>query len=138
MKVDSFLVAGLEARTTNALEMSGKGIIAKLWSQMGQPAGPIVAVYYDYASDRDGAYTYLLGTKVSAAEKIPPGMVAHEVAGGDYSKFSSSGANPAEAVVRLWQEIWNLEKTSLRRAYKTDFEVYQPNGDIDIYIGVLV
>jgi predicted transcriptional regulator YdeE len=118
--------------------MGGEGAIPKLWGQMGRTHGDITAVYYDYASDKDGEYSYLLGTKINPAEEIPPGLVSREVAGGDYSKFSGSGPNPAETVVRLWQEIWAQEKTGLRRAYRTDFEVYHPNGDVDIYIGLSI
>jgi predicted transcriptional regulator YdeE len=138
MNINSFLVAGRAARTTNVLEMGGEGSIPKLWSQLGRVEGDITAVYYDYESDKDGEYSYILGTKVSPAEEIPPDMVSREVAKGDYSKFSGSGPNAAETVIKLWQEIWANEKTGLRRAYKTDFEVYHPNGVVDIYIGMLV
>jgi predicted transcriptional regulator YdeE len=138
MKIEPFTVAGWAARTTNIIEMGGEGAIPKLWGQLGRRDGDITAVYYDYASDKDGEYSYLLGTKVGPAEEIPPSLVSREVAGGDYSKFSGGGPNPAETVVRLWQEIWAQEKTGLGRAYRTDFEVYHPNGDVDIYIGLSV
>jgi predicted transcriptional regulator YdeE len=138
MKIEPFTVAGQAARTTNVIEMGGEGSIPKLWGQLERTDGDITAVYHDYASDKDGEYSYLLGTKVSPAEEIPTGLVSREVTGGDYSKFSGSGPNPAETVVRLWQEIWAQEKTGLRRAYLTDFEVYHPNGGVDIYIGLSV
>ncbi|HMF79560.1 MAG TPA: GyrI-like domain-containing protein [Bryobacteraceae bacterium] len=147
-RVGSFLVVGLEARTTNVLEMSDEAVIPKLWGRlMGDTLldlipervdDRIVAVYYDYASDKDGAYSYLLGAKVSSAEEIPPGMVSHEVAKGDYAVFSGEGASPAETVVRIWQEIWTLEAAGLPRAYITDFEVYQPNADVEVRVGMLV
>jgi predicted transcriptional regulator YdeE len=138
MNVESFRVAGRAARTTNVIEMGGDGAIPRLWAELGHTNGDIVAVYYDYASDKDGEYSYLLGTKVSPEEEIPPGMVSREVAAGDYSKFSGNGANPAETAIRLWHEIWVQEKADLHRAYRTDFEVYRPSGEVEIYIGVSV
>ncbi len=136
MNVEAFSVAGRSARTTNVVEMTGEGAIPKLWAQLGEHKGEITAVYYDYARDKDAEYSYLLGTKVDPAEPIPPGLMVREVAGGEYSKFSGSGPNPTETVIQLWQQIWAQEKTGLRRAYLTDFEIYHPNGDVEVYIGV--
>jgi len=83
--VDEFSVAGREARTSNAREMSGEGAIGKMWSS-GVPAGsPIVAVYSAYESDKDGEYNYLLGRKMGEDETVPSGMTQRVVEGGSYS-----------------------------------------------------
>ena len=37
----------------------------------------IVALYTEYASDKDGAYTYVLGARVTKVESVPAGMVAN-------------------------------------------------------------
>src|SRR5256885_13557204 len=80
-----FLVAGIAVRTSNAKEMSADGIIGKQWARLMQEDllakipnradASIVAVYSDYASDKDGDYTYLLGARVTSDAGVPSGMV---------------------------------------------------------------
>lgn len=155
LHVDSFTVVGIEARTTNAREASGEGVIGNLWSRLASENllsriqhrmdAHIVAVYSDYESDKDGAYTYTLGAKVDSAHDLPPGMVTRKVLSGDYAMFTAQGGAPPQMTVDLWKRIWSLEKPpqQIHRAYKTDFEVHYngldarpPDTHIDIYIGV--
>jgi predicted transcriptional regulator YdeE len=154
LHVDSFIVVGETARTSNALEASGNGVIGGLWArlrkdgflnQIKHRADPhIVAVYSDYASDKDGKYNYTLGAKVTSAKDVPPGMVARRTASGEYAIFTAQGGPAGQLVMGLWQKIWSLEKSSppLRRAYKTDYEIYlNPDADdagqkVDVYIGL--
>lgn len=154
LHVDSFSVVGIEARTTNAREMAGEGAIANLWTRLrgenllneipNRVDSRVVAVYTDYASDKDGPYTYLLGAKVSSAKDIPPGMVSRKVESGTYAMFTAQGGPPAQMVVDLWKRIWSLEKPQqIRRAYKTDFEVHYQglaedpaNAHVDVYVGL--
>jgi predicted transcriptional regulator YdeE len=151
LHVDSFWVIGIEARTTNAREMAANGEIPKLWKRLftegllgripNRADSRLAVVYSDYESDKDGAYTYLLGAKVSSIDKLPAGMSAKKVITGDYAMFTAEGASPAQLVVALWKQIWSLEAGSLHRAYKTDFEVYEEhadpqNGRADVFVGV--
>src|SRR5690242_4550530 len=69
-----FTVVGISARTTNAQEATGNGVIAKQWDKFykegildkipNKADSAIYAVYCDYASDRNGEYTYIIGGKV--------------------------------------------------------------------------
>lgn len=155
LHVDSFTVVGIEARTSNAREASGDAIIGNMWARLRSENllsqiqhrvdAHIVAVYSDYESDRNGAYSYTLGAKVSSDHDVPPGMVATKVLSGDYAMFTAQGGAPPQMTVDLWKRIWSLEKPPQRlyRAYKTDFEVHYnglaaqpPDTHIDIYIGV--
>ncbi|MGA8030285.1 MAG: GyrI-like domain-containing protein [Bryobacteraceae bacterium] len=154
LHVDAFTVVGVEARTTNAREMSADGVIPKIWGRFRNEnllgAIPkrvdshIVALYTDYESDKDGPYTYLLGAKVSSAKDIPPGMVSRAVIAGAYAMFTEQGGPPPQMIVDLWKRIWSLEKPGqFQRAYKTDFEVYYdglvanpPNTHVDVYVGL--
>ena len=154
LHVDSFTVMGIEARTSNAREMSGEGQIGKLWARLqsedflsripDRADSRVVALYTDYETDKDGPYTYVLGAKVSSTKDIPPGMVARKVDSGTYATFSAQGRPPAQMVVDLWKQIWSLEKPDqIHRAYKTDFEVYDggPSDDaskaqVSIYVGL--
>ena len=153
LHVDSFTVMGIEARTSNAREMSGDGPIGKLWARLqsedflsripDRADSRVVALYTDYETDKDGPYTYVLGTKVSSTKDIPPGMVARKVDSGTYATFSAQGRPPAQMVVDLWKQIWSLEKPDqIHRAYKTDFEIYDggpadpSKAHVTIYVGL--
>jgi predicted transcriptional regulator YdeE len=154
LDVDSFTVVGIEARTSNAREMSGEGVIGKLWARLrdedllsripDRADSRIVALYTDYEIDKDGPYTYILGAKVSSAKHIPVGMVSRKVESGAYAMFTAQGRPPAQMVVDLWKQIWSLEKPEqIHRAYKTDFEVhYGGSADdpkkahVDVYVGL--
>ena len=148
---DAFQVVGIEARTTNAREMSGDGVIPKAWGRLmgdkliekipNRAGSEVVALYTDYATDKDGAYTYVLGVPVSSIENVPVGMVAREVPAGRYAVLSA-GANPArDAVVHLWQQVWALETArQISRAYRTDYEVHhlsaQGETAAELYIAI--
>jgi predicted transcriptional regulator YdeE len=153
-RVESFYVVGLEARTSNELEMQGKGkigdtiahvrkdgVLKHLANRVGSET---YALYTEYHSDRNGPYTYFLGVKVSSHKDVPTGMVLREVPAGEYAFVTGSGSPPASVAIRLWQEIWSLETSKqIDRAYKTDFEVHQgmdenndPGGKIDLYVGL--
>ena len=155
LHVDSFKVIGIEARTSNAREMTDEAVIGKMWARMREENllsripnrvdSRIVAVYSDYESDKDGPYTYLLGAKVSSVKDVPPGMMARTVPSGPYAMFTAQGEPAPQMTVNLWKRIWSLEKPGpLHRAYKTDFEVHYegppsenpPEAHVDIYIGV--
>ncbi len=146
---ESFEVVGIEARTTNAQEMSGKGTIPKLWGRFMQESllekipdragSDVIVLNTDYQSDKNGEYTYVLGVKVSSTHNVPLGMTIHKVPAGEYAKFSAEEKSPS-AVVGVWQRIWSLEESGqLMRAYHTDYEVHhnsQNKASVDVYIGL--
>jgi predicted transcriptional regulator YdeE len=130
--------------------MGGQGAIGPLWGRFvkdnlleripNRVDNRIIAVYSDYENGKDGAYSYLLGAKVEAAKDVPDGMASRQVIAGEYATFSAQGRPPAEMVVSIWKEIWSLEAgKKLRRAYRTDFEIYgnSPNSAVEVYIGLL-
>jgi predicted transcriptional regulator YdeE len=126
--VDSFTVAGTEVRTSNAREMSGQGAIGPLWRRLEKPAGKqIVAVYCEYQSDRNGEYTYVLGTKANGTRRV---------AAGQYAVLTAAGAITPEVTIDLWKQIWALEDAhKIRRSYKTDFELHG-DAQLELYVGV--
>ncbi len=154
LHVDTFTVAGIEARTSNAQERTSDGLIPTLWARLrsedllnripNRVDSRIVALYTDYESDKDGPYTYVLGAKVSSAKDLPAGMISRAVAPGDYAMFTAKGGPSPQMIVDLWKRIWSLEKPGpLHRAYKTDFEVYYgaldskpSDSHVDVYVGL--
>ncbi|HEX3352604.1 MAG: GyrI-like domain-containing protein [Terriglobales bacterium] len=155
VQAQEFSVIGIEARTNNAREMTNAGIIPKQWSRFfaegilsripNQVDPTIYALYTDYASDRNGDYTFLIGAKVSGTSTIPAGMVAKKVPAGKYAVVTSARGPVQSVVPQAWQQIWTLEDKSQlggRRAYKADFEVYDQrsrdpqDSQVDIYVGL--
>jgi len=149
-----FTVIGISARTTNAIEMSGRGVIGNEWNRFMNDGllgkiphrtdTNILALYTDYESDHTGAYTFILGTKVSSADNVPPGMVIKEVPPGKYAVFATARGPAAKVVPQSWQLINSLPKSAPGgdRIYQCDFEVYGPSAadpqhaQVDIYVGI--
>ena len=150
-----FTIVGISARTNNAQEAAGNGVIAKQWDKfykegildkIPNKAGPVIyAVYTDYASDRNGDYSYIIGANVNHPSAVPSGMVAKTVSAGKYAVLTSEEGVIPKVIIEAWQRIWSLEdqgKLGGHRAYKTDFEVYDQrardpqDSQIDIYVGV--
>lgn len=151
--VPGFTVIGISARTDNAKESTPDGIIPKQWQKFfseGMPAkipdtngANLYAVYADYASDHNGEYTYVVGAGVKDGAAAPSGMVVKRVLAGQYAVFTTEVGPFAKVVPAAWQRIFKLEEEGkLKRAYKTDFEIYDQraqdpqNAQIDIYVGV--
>ena len=150
-----FSLVGIAARTNNTREMTNAGVIPAQWNRLfaegvlekipNKVDTDIYAVYTDYASDRNGDYTYSLGAKVGDASTVPAGMVMKTVPAGKYSVVTSA-KGPVQKVVPLaWRQVWTLEDDSQlggARSYKADFEVYDQrsrdprDSQVDLYIGI--
>lgn len=152
---DEFSIIGIEARTTNAKEMSGTGVIAAQWQKFFQEAiqakipgkvdGTIYALYTDYASNRNGEYSFVIGMKVKPDANAEPGMVRKHIPAGEYAVLTSGKGPVAQVVPAAWLEIWSLEEKNQLgglRAYRDDFEVYDQraadplSSQVDIYVGL--
>ena len=149
-----FTVVGIAVRTNNAEQMTPQRPIGKQWERLfkegvlaaipNKSDGSIVALYTEYASDKDGDYTYLLGARVTKVESVPAGMVAKNVAAGRYAVFTSERGPVQKIVVEMWQRVWATPKSVLGgdRTYKADFEVYDQRAQnptdavVDLYISV--
>ena len=149
-----FTVVGISIRTSNANEKSGKGVIPQQWDRFikeGLLSGipnkvdsNILAVYTDYESDVNGAFTFMIGARVSSADDVPPGMAAKRVPAGQYAVFISEKGFVGKVVPQTWSHIWAVPKSAPEgnRAYRADFEVYDQraadpqNAQVDIYVGI--
>jgi len=148
-----FTVIGIEGRTTNAKEATAGGIIPVQWQKFFQEGilgkipnktgANIYAVYADYASDRNGEYVYMIGAMVKEGTAPPAGMVSKRVLNGRYAMVTSEQGPVSAVVPGTWQKLWKLEDDGkLKRAYKTDFEIYDQrardpqNAQVDVYVGL--
>jgi predicted transcriptional regulator YdeE len=149
-----FTVVGISIRTSNANEMSGKGVIPQQWDRFinegllgkipNKIESNILAVYTDYESDANGAYTFMLGARVSSTDSVPPGMVAKKIPAARYAVFISETGFVGKVVPETWSRIWAVPKAEPggSRTYKADFEVYgqraanPQNAEVNIYVGI--
>lgn len=154
MQQEGFTVVGIAVRTSNAEQMTPERPIGKQWERLFKDGvlaaipdkadGNIVALYTEYASDKDGVYTYVLGARVTKVESVPAGMVAKNVPAGRYAVFTSERGPVQKVVVEMWQRVWATPKSALGgdRAYKADVEVYDQRAQnpadsvVDLYIGI--
>ena len=152
-EIDEFAVIGIEARTTNANEASGAGVIGKQWQRFFSESlldripdkidSHIYALYTNYGSDEKGAYTFVLGAKVRPGTVAPSGMVLVAAPKGHYVIFTSERGPAAQVGVETWMRIWAwpAELRNSRRAFHTDFEVHDSQDDpqhsqVKIYVGI--
>jgi predicted transcriptional regulator YdeE len=152
---EGFDVVGIEARTDNAKEMSGQGVIGQQWGRFMSEGVPekisnkdgdtIYALYTGYASDRNGEYDFVIGMRVNNSSSVPPGMVLKQVPAGTYAVTTSDKGPGFQVVPAAWQRVWKMEDQSGLggvRAYATDFEIYDEraqnpqDAQVDLYIGV--
>ncbi len=149
-----FIVAGIAARTSNAKEMTADGMIGKQWARLMQEDvlskipnkadASIVAVYTDYASDKDGEYTYLLGARVTSDAGLPAGVVAKKIPAGKFAVFTTEKGPGPKVVPETWMHINSLPKSDVggERVYRADYEIYDQrakdpqNLQADIHVGI--
>jgi predicted transcriptional regulator YdeE len=152
---DEFTIIGIEAKTSGEAEMSGDSAIGPLWQRFYQEHvldkipnksdQNIYALYTNYARDRMGNYTVIIGAKVKDKSQVPDGMAAKTIPAGQYAIFTSE-KGPGESVIPdAWSKIWALEdKGTLGgdRAYKVDYEVYDSRNtdpkqaQAEIFVGL--
>jgi len=130
--INEFKVIGISIRTTNKNGQSAKDIEAiweRFWNEKIQEQIPnkinhnIYAVYTDYETDYNGAYTTIIGLPVNSFENIPEGFVGITIEKAEYQKFVSKGKMP-EAVVNTWVEIWGNNELNQTRTYNADFTIH--------------
>ena len=150
-----FSVIGIQARTSNAREVTGGGAIPKQWDKFFKEGiaqkipnkvdSTIYAVYTNYASDHNGEYDFIIGMKVSSVSEVPPGMVAKKIPSGRFAVITSAKGPVAQVVPQAWQRVWSLEENKQLggvRAYKADFELYDQrsqnpqDSQVDLYVGL--
>jgi predicted transcriptional regulator YdeE len=146
----AFTVVGISARTNNAREFSGSGVIAEMWDRVAKEGlldqipervdRSIVAVYTNYESDHTGEYDFVLGAKVAAGSSVPPGMTALEIPAQLYQIVSTEPGPPWQNVPAAWKQVW--DSMSEKRAFLADFELYDERAQdpekaiIDVWVGL--
>jgi predicted transcriptional regulator YdeE len=146
-KLDKFYVVGISVRTTNQNALSQKDI-GELWGKFyaqnyiekipNKVSNDVFCIYTDYESDQNGAYTTIIGCKVTAAKEVPEGMILKEIPESKYRVYTAKGKMP-DCVIATWQHIW---QSPITRKYTADFDIYgekaqNPNdAEVETYLSV--
>lgn len=127
--INKQIVFGVKKRMNNQ-EAPQK--IGELWAaflaKQEQPF-PYYSIYTNYESNYTGAYDYYLGTATYDKHKETCVIPA-----GKYLKIPVV-PNNIEGVSKTWQKIWEQDN-ELPRTYQVDFEKYEQNGQITIYLSI--
>jgi predicted transcriptional regulator YdeE len=150
---DRLMLIGITARTNNAKEMSGHGVIANQWQRVmsekliekipNRADSNIIAMYTDYDSDANGEYTFFIGAKVTSVDSIPNGMIAKQVPEARYAVFTSEKGPVWKVVPETWQKIWSTLASEMgERAFLADLEIYDEraadpqNAMVEVWVGI--
>lgn len=127
--LEQFSVVGIAVKTTNQNGQAQKDI-SELWQKFfsnnisnrvpNKVSDDIYCVYTDYESDVNGAYTTILGYKVTTLESVPEGLIGKSIPKATYQLYRSKGELP-QSVLATWGHIW---QTLIKRRYLADFDVY--------------
>lgn len=147
--IDVFAITGITTRTANQDEQNpSEAKIGPLWGRFYaeniRRNIPDVAdmdttygVYSNYESDIFGKYNLTVGIKTNTVVS-DPNLHSLTIQAGDYMVFRNSGSMP-QMVIDTWMEIWRVfttGETEWKRDFATDFEKYEREGEVAIYIGV--
>jgi len=90
----------------------------------------VYGLYHEYESDYKGDYTLCVAVEGKDESSIAiPDDTTYEI--------FKVNTNDEQGIFNTWSEIWKKEdEGQLKRTYTYDFEKYDPDGNIDIYIAV--
>ncbi|TGN04417.1 GyrI-like domain-containing protein [Leptospira bandrabouensis] len=138
VKTESFTVMGLRIRTSNApgdADVKIPAVYSRFYKEdipkqmeVLRKFDPLFGVYFNYVSDENGAYDFLLGYAVEPDAKPLPGMEKIEITPQNGRYFQIQPGAPEEVVPKFWAEIWNHPEIPKIRTYKIDWEEYSEAG----------
>lgn len=148
----AFDVIGITVRCSTQ-EAIRNNTIGKLWQRFFEDQiftkipnkidTTLIALYYDFESDKTGEYTTLIGVRVSSDKEVPSGMVVKHVPADNREVFLTEQGPMGQVVFGTWQKIWQLEDAGkLKHSYTVDYELYDErsrdlqNAQVEIHVGV--
>ncbi|MBP2097474.1 GyrI-like domain-containing protein [Enterococcus rivorum] len=120
-------------RTNNFSKDVGEKI-GQLWSQvMSQVQNDdtvIYGIYHDYENDYHGDYTLTIASEQKTVKRLL------DIPSQKYELFPVDTTSEI-GVIEAWQKVWSLEEESkIERTYQYDFEKYDLDGTVTLYIGI--
>lgn len=138
VKTENFTVMGLRIRTSNApgdADVKIPAVYSRFYKEdipkqmeVLRKFDPLFGLYFNYASDENGAYDFLLGYAVDSESKLLPGMEKVLVTPQNGRYFQIQPGAPEEVVPKFWAEIWSHPEIPKIRTYQMDWEEYSEAG----------
>ena len=146
-EIEEKLIYGISTRTQNSNEMNPETAkIGKVWQKFDstvevnyKDSEKVYGVYYNFESDVNGEFDILAGYETSnkKLDKIT-------IQKGKYLIFNkifeeNNDTIRVQAIIETWGKIWEYfsdENSEYKRVYKTDFEYYKNQNEIEIYISI--
>lgn len=137
------LIYGISTRTKNIDEMNPQTAkIGAIWQKFDNSVDidykggeRVYGVYYNYESDANSEFDVLAG-----CETYNEKLASVKIEKGKYLVYEENNDNSrVQAVIETWGKIWEYlsnENSQYKRAYKTDFEYYKNQNEIEIYISI--
>ncbi|WP_062104456.1 GyrI-like domain-containing protein [Bacillus niameyensis] len=122
-------------RTNNFHDEQMMDKIKSMWEKASHTLtnyrGTTYGVYFDYENDFKGDYSLAVAIDDEGTSMIEiPESTSYKVFDVDISD--------EQGIIKTWKKIWELEEHGeLNRAYTFDYEKYNPNGEIEIYIAIM-
>lgn len=146
-EIEEKTIYGMTTRTKNMDEMNPQtSKIGPLWQKFDSSVDVdykggerVYGVYYNYESDANGAFDVLAGYE-NHHEKLEHITINK----GKYLVFHKAYSENndqmrMQTIIETWGRIWEYfsdKNSQHKRAYKTDFEYYKNQNEIEIYISI--
>jgi len=146
-EIEEKIIYGISTRTKNSNEMNPKTAkIGTIWQKFDstvevnyQDGERVYGVYYNYESDKNGEFDVLAGYEISN-DKLDKVTIEK----GKYLVFNKTFEQTddntrIQAIIETWGRVWEYfsnETSRYKRKYKTDFEYYKGQNEIEIYISI--
>jgi predicted transcriptional regulator YdeE len=129
IKKKLYIINSVETNNFNDSQIMQK--IGGLWQKVAKLSNNIIkyGVYHNYKSDFKGNYVFSVAIENQIISESDPLEID-----GDYMVFNVD-TNVETPIVKAWKEIWSMP---INRAYTFDFEQYNSDGTIQIYIAVKI
>lgn len=146
-EIEEKLIYGVATRTKNSNEMNPQTAkIGSIWKKFDsavevnyKDGERVYGVYYNFESDANGEFDVLAGYETSNIN-----FDSVKIQNGKYLVFpktfeETDDNTRVEAIIETWGKVWEYfsnENSQYKRIYKTDFEYYKGQNEIEIYISI--
>lgn len=136
-------IVGIKLRTSNVEAMQTippfwqkfyqEGILQQISNKVSDTVFAVYTNFENEGKNNEGMYSLIIGAEVTEIQTLPENFVSTIVNPSKRAVFEVEKGHP-EKVGEKWQEIWKT--TDLEKKYVSDYELYYPSGEIEIYIGI--